>query len=54
VTGWGTIVVAVDLPTGASTHGAGEGGLAEENPNRWTHTETTVPDQWGRKGTGAH
>jgi hypothetical protein len=52
--GWGATVVVVDLPTGSSAHGAGEGDLGEENPNRWARAETMVPDQWGHKGTGAH
>jgi hypothetical protein len=52
--GRGAAVVAVDLPTGASARGAGEGDLGEENPNRWARAETTVPDQWGHKGAGAH
>jgi hypothetical protein len=52
--GRGAAVVAVDLPTGASSRGAREGDLGEENPNRWDRTETTVPDQWGHKGARAH
>jgi hypothetical protein len=52
--GRGATVIAMDLPMGTSTHGAGEGNLGEENPDRWAREETTVPDQWGHKGPGAH
>jgi hypothetical protein len=35
------------------THSNG-GDLGEENPDRWTHAETTVSDRWGHKGVEAH